>query len=116
MKIFKTLLSLLVIFISFTDISAQVVETNRVYYNNEIRLTNNKFVFTTENVFWMDGKNTYKFDVYSYKSVEDVKNAMTSKMSRWLMLPSFFAFSSSCALSASRSGLGSLGTGVLLGD
>ena len=76
MKIFKTLLSLLVIFISFTDISAQVVETNRVYYNNEIRLTNNKFVFTTENVFWMDGKNTYKFDVYSYKSVKDVKNAM----------------------------------------
>ena len=57
MKIFKTLLSLLTIFISFTDINAQVIETNRVYYNNEIRLTNNKFVFTTENVFWMDGED-----------------------------------------------------------
>ena len=76
MKIFKILVILLITFVSFSDINAQVVETNRVHYKNEIRITNNKFVFTTENVFWIDGKNTYKFDVYSYKSVEGVENAM----------------------------------------
>lgn len=71
MRFFKTILILLIVFISLNDVNAQVIKTNRAYFKERITIVSNIFNVTEEQIFWINKDEVYKFNIYTYEQLDE---------------------------------------------